>query len=42
LLGPRSPWLNGKPERWYGEVNSCGPGMAAAVTRTLVGLMEQK
>jgi hypothetical protein len=36
------PWLNGKPERWYGEVNSCGPEMAGAVTRALVGLMEQK
>jgi hypothetical protein len=37
-----APWLNNKPERWYGEVNSCGPEMAGAVTRTLVGLMEQK
>jgi hypothetical protein len=36
------PWLQGKPERWYGEVNSCGPEMAGAVTRTLVGLMEQR
>jgi hypothetical protein len=36
------PWLKGKPERWYGEVNSCGPEMAGAVTRALVDLMEQK
>jgi len=36
------PWLLGKPERWYGEANSCGPEMAGAVTRALVGLMEQK
>jgi hypothetical protein len=35
------PWLNGKSERWYGEVNSCGVEMAGAVTRALVNLMGQ-
>ncbi len=34
------PWLLGKKERWYGEVNSAGPDVAGAVTRALVGLIE--
>jgi hypothetical protein len=34
------PWLLGKPERWYGEINSAGPEVAGAVTRALVELME--
>jgi hypothetical protein len=36
------PWLQNKKERWYGEVNSAGPEIAGAVTKTLVGLIEQK
>lgn len=36
------PWLKDKKERWYGEINSAGPDIAGAVTRALVGLIEQK
>ena len=35
------PWLKNKKDRWYGEVNSAGPDVAGAVTRALVGLIEQ-
>ena len=35
------PWLMNRPERWYGEINSCGPDVAGAVTRALVRLMGQ-
>ncbi len=34
------PWLLDKPTRWYGEINSAGPDIAGAVTRTLVGLID--
>lgn len=36
------PWLQNKPERWYGEINSVGPEIAGTVTRALVSLIEQK
>jgi len=36
------PWLKDKKDRWYGEVNSAGPEIAGAVTRALVGLIDQK
>ena len=36
------PWLRGRRERWYGEVNSAGPEIAGAVTRALVSLIEGK
>jgi len=35
------PWLLGKPERWYGEVNSLGPEAAGVVLRGLTGLIDQ-
>jgi hypothetical protein len=35
------PWLLNRKDRWYGEVNSAGEEVAGAVTRALVGLMEQ-
>ncbi|HTS67570.1 MAG TPA: hypothetical protein VMO17_01205 [Terriglobia bacterium] len=34
------PWLLNTPDRWYGEVNSAGPDIAGAVTRSLVGLID--
>jgi hypothetical protein len=34
------PWLKGKKDRWYGEINSAGPEVAGAVTRALVNLIE--
>jgi hypothetical protein len=36
------PWLRNKNERWYGEINSAGPDVAGAVTRALVGLIDQQ
>ena len=36
------PWLQNKPERWYGEINSVGPEIAGTVTRALVSLIDQK
>ncbi|MGA2629039.1 MAG: hypothetical protein ABSG54_02385 [Terriglobia bacterium] len=36
------PWLQNKPERWYGEINSVGPEIAGTVTRALVRLIEQQ
>jgi hypothetical protein len=35
------PWLLGRPERWYGEINSIGPDAAGIVLRGLVGIIEQ-
>lgn len=35
----QAPWLQNRPERWYGEHNSVGPDLAGAVMRALVGLM---
>ena len=35
------PWLQNKKDRWYGEINSAGEEVAGAVTRALVGLMEE-
>jgi hypothetical protein len=35
------PWLKNKKDRWYGEINSAGPEVAGAVTRALVGLIQQ-
>ncbi|MFB3916286.1 MAG: hypothetical protein ACE14M_06130 [Terriglobales bacterium] len=32
------PWLQNRPERWYGEINSVGPDAAGAVLRALVSL----
>jgi hypothetical protein len=31
----RPPWLNNSPQAFYGEINSAGPGTAAAVIRVL-------
>lgn len=36
------PWLLGKKDRWYGEVNSAGPDVAGAVTKAIVELTEAK
>lgn len=36
------PWLKNRQVRWYGEVNSAGPDVAAAVTRALVSLIDTK
>jgi hypothetical protein len=36
------PWLQNKPERWYGEINSVGPEIAGTVTHALVRLFEQQ
>jgi len=36
----KPPWLQNRKERWYGEVNSAGPEVAGAVTRSLRELME--
>jgi hypothetical protein len=36
------PYLKGKKDRWYGEVNSAGPDVAGAVTRMLVKLIAGK
>ena len=36
------PWLKNKKDRWYGEINSVGPGIAGAVTHALVDLIEHK
>ena len=36
------PWLLRRPERWYGEINSAGPDVAAVVLRGLVELIEQQ
>jgi uncharacterized protein YciI len=36
------PWLLGKKDRWYGEINSAGPEIAGAVTRALVNLIDQQ
>jgi hypothetical protein len=37
-----APWLQNRPHRLYGEVNSVGPGAAGVVTNALVKLMEEK
>jgi hypothetical protein len=37
-----SPWLLGRPHRWYGEINSVGPDAAGVVTHALVKLIEEK
>jgi hypothetical protein len=36
------PWLLNRPQRWYGEINSVGPDVAAVVLRGLVELIEQR
>lgn len=36
------PWLQDRPRRWYGEINSVGPGTAGVVTNALVKLIEEK
>jgi len=36
----QAPWLNDKPERWYGEINSAGPDVAATVMHALVRLID--
>ena len=36
------PWLQNKPERWYGEIHFVGPEIAGTVTRALVSLIDQK
>jgi hypothetical protein len=36
------PWLKNKKDRWYGEINSCGPDIADAVIRALVALIDRK
>lgn len=38
----KAPWLQDRPRRWYGEVNSVGPDAAGAVTNALVKLTEEK
>jgi hypothetical protein len=35
------PWLNNNPHAYYGEINSPGPDTAAAVIRTLTGLIRK-
>ena len=37
-----APWLLDRPHRWYGEVNSVGPGAAGVETNALVKLFEEK
>jgi hypothetical protein len=34
------PWLENRPHRWYGEINSIGPDAAGVVTQALVKLTE--
>jgi len=36
------PWLLGRPQRWYGEINSAGPDVSAVVLRGLVELTEKR
>jgi len=36
------PWLLGRPQRWYGEINSAGPDVSGVVLRGLVELIEQR
>jgi hypothetical protein len=36
----KPPWLQNRKSHWYGEVNSAGPEVAGAVTRSLRELME--
>lgn len=36
------PWLLNRPQRWYGEINSVGPDVAAVVLRGLVKLIQQR
>ena len=31
----KSRWIKNAPKRWYGEVNSIGPGAAPVIARTL-------
>ena len=38
----KPPWLLDSSHRWYGEINSVGPGAAGAVTNALVKLMDEK
>jgi hypothetical protein len=38
----KAPWLQNRPHRWYGEVNSVGPDAAGVVTNALVKLIEEK
>lgn len=35
------PWLQNRPKRWYGEINSVGPDAAGAVLQALVSLINQ-
>jgi hypothetical protein len=35
------PWLQNRPERWYGEINSAGPEVAGVVLRGLVRLIDE-
>jgi hypothetical protein len=37
-----APWLQNKPHRWYGEINSVGPDAAGLVTNGLVKLISEK
>lgn len=37
----KPPWLQNRKTHWYGEVNSAGPEVAGAVTRSLRELMER-
>jgi hypothetical protein len=36
------PWLLNRAERWYGEINSAGPNVAAVVLHGLVELIDRK
>jgi hypothetical protein len=36
------PWLLNRPQRWYGEINSVGPDVAAVVLRGLAKLIDQR
>ncbi|MEJ2010582.1 MAG: hypothetical protein P8Z30_20925 [Acidobacteriota bacterium] len=38
----KPPWLLNRPHRWYGEINSVGPGASGVVTKALVSLIEEK
>jgi hypothetical protein len=36
------PWLLNRPQRWYGEINSVGPDVAAVVLRGLAKLIDER
>ena len=38
----QAPWLQNRPERWYGEINSAGPEVAGALMRALMSLIVER